>query len=158
MSEYVIYETWSHWVKTRSPGQILEKPCVLSRRHSFDPVFMKLCQNIYLHEIYVKYDRRSHWLKTRSPGQILVHFRGHSFNAIFMQLCQNVFFSIKSRTGPKLGHVRSKTKSPGQILEKFYVIGGRHSFGPVLMKLCQNVYRYKIYVHALEGTVLIQSL
>ena len=34
--------------KTRSLGQFLEKPCVLSRRHSFDPVFMKLCQNDFL--------------------------------------------------------------------------------------------------------------
>ena len=31
--------------KTGSLGQFLEKPCVLSRRHSVDPVFMKLCQN-----------------------------------------------------------------------------------------------------------------
>ena len=34
--------------KTRSLGQFLEKPCVLSRRHSFDPIFMKLCQNGFL--------------------------------------------------------------------------------------------------------------
>ena len=34
--------------KTRSSGQFLEKSCVLSRRHSFDPVFMKLCQNDFL--------------------------------------------------------------------------------------------------------------
>ena len=34
--------------KTRSLGQFLEKPCVLSRRHSFDLVFMKLCQNDFL--------------------------------------------------------------------------------------------------------------
>ena len=35
-------------LKTRSLGQFLEKPCVLSRMHSFDPVFMKLCQNDFL--------------------------------------------------------------------------------------------------------------
>ena len=34
--------------KTRSLGQFLEKTYVLSRRHSFDPVFMKLCQNDFL--------------------------------------------------------------------------------------------------------------
>ena len=34
--------------KTWSLGQFLEKPCVLSRRDSFDPVFMKLCQNDFL--------------------------------------------------------------------------------------------------------------
>ena len=32
--------------KTRSPGQILEKPCVHSRGHRFDHKFMKLCQNV----------------------------------------------------------------------------------------------------------------
>ena len=34
--------------KTRPLGQFLEKAYVLSRRHSFDPVFMKLCQNDFL--------------------------------------------------------------------------------------------------------------
>ena len=30
--------------KARSLGQILEKPCVHSKRHRFDPKFMKLSQ------------------------------------------------------------------------------------------------------------------
>ena len=34
--------------KTRSLGLFSEKQCVLSRRHSFDPIFMKLCQNDFL--------------------------------------------------------------------------------------------------------------
>ena len=37
--------------KTRSLGQILEKPCVHSKRHSFDPEFMKLCQIVNHHNI-----------------------------------------------------------------------------------------------------------
>ena len=37
--------------KTRSPGQILEKPCVHSKRHSFDPKFMKLCQIVNHHNV-----------------------------------------------------------------------------------------------------------
>ena len=36
------------WSKTRSLGQFLEKQCVHCRRHSFDPTFMKLCQNVYV--------------------------------------------------------------------------------------------------------------
>ena len=32
--------------KTRSLGQILEKPYVNSRGHIFDHKFMKLCQNV----------------------------------------------------------------------------------------------------------------
>ena len=34
--------------KSRSLGHFLEKPCVSSKRHSFDPIFMKLCQNDFL--------------------------------------------------------------------------------------------------------------
>ena len=37
--------------KTRSLGQILEKPCVHSRGHRFDQKFMKLCQNVNLHNV-----------------------------------------------------------------------------------------------------------
>ena len=32
--------------KTRSLGQIFEKPCVHSRGHSFDSKFMKLFKNV----------------------------------------------------------------------------------------------------------------
>ena len=34
--------------KTSSSGQLLNRPYVLSRRHSFDSVFMKRCQNDFL--------------------------------------------------------------------------------------------------------------
>ena len=37
--------------KTRLLGQILEKPCVHSKEHSFDPKFMKVCQNVNHHNI-----------------------------------------------------------------------------------------------------------
>ena len=41
--------------KTRSQGQLLgqiiEKPCVHSRGHSFDPNSMKFCQNVYFYKI-----------------------------------------------------------------------------------------------------------
>ena len=36
--------------KTRSLGQILEKPCVRSTGHIFRPIIMKLGQNVYLDE------------------------------------------------------------------------------------------------------------
>ena len=51
---FVIIKSWPELkigyvgLKTRSLGQFLEKLCVLSRRHSFDPIFMKLCQNDFL--------------------------------------------------------------------------------------------------------------
>ena len=36
--------------KTRSLGQILDKPCVHSRGHSFEQNSMKLCQNVNSHK------------------------------------------------------------------------------------------------------------
>ena len=35
-----------HVSKLRSLGQIIEKSCVHSRGHSFDPKLLKLCQNV----------------------------------------------------------------------------------------------------------------
>ena len=37
--------------KTRSLGQILEKPCVPSRGHIFSPIIMKLDQKLCLDKI-----------------------------------------------------------------------------------------------------------
>ena len=44
-------------------GQILEKPSVHSRGHSFDHKFMKLCQNVNYHNIKVKFKTGSCWVK-----------------------------------------------------------------------------------------------
>ena len=49
--------------KTRSLGKILEKPCVLSRGHSFNSKLMKLYQNANDHNIYVKFETGSCWVK-----------------------------------------------------------------------------------------------
>ena len=38
-------------MKTRSLGQMLEKPCVHSRGHIFSLIIMKLDQNVFLDEI-----------------------------------------------------------------------------------------------------------
>ena len=42
--------------KTRSEGQIMEKPCQHSRGHSFGPIFIKLAQNDHLDNISVKFE------------------------------------------------------------------------------------------------------
>ena len=42
--------------KTRSVGQIMEKPCKHSRGHSFGPSFTKLAQNDHLDSISVKFE------------------------------------------------------------------------------------------------------
>ena len=51
---------------------------------------------------------------------------------------------IISRTSSKLGHVGSKTRSLGQILEKLGVHSSVHSFVSNVMTLCQNVNHYNI--------------
>ena len=79
--------------KTRSLGQILEKPCVCSRSHIFGPIIMKLRQNICLDEISDEFENRSCRAKTRSLGQILEKCecsRVHVFSPIIMKLDQNV--------------------------------------------------------------------
>ena len=45
--------------KTRSLGQILEKPCVRSRGHIFSLIVMKLDQNVYLDEISDEFENGS---------------------------------------------------------------------------------------------------
>ena len=51
---------------------------------------------------------------------------------------------IISRSSSKLGHVGSKTRSLGQILEKHCVHSKEHSFDPKFMKVCQNVNHHNI--------------
>ena len=45
------FENGSRGSKTRSPGQILEKPCVRSRGHIFSRILMKVGQDVCLDEI-----------------------------------------------------------------------------------------------------------
>ena len=80
--------------KTRSLGQISEKPYVHSRGHIFSPIIMKLGQNVCLDEISDRFESGSCWVKTRSLVQILekpcVCSRSHIFSMIIIKLGQNV--------------------------------------------------------------------
>ena len=51
---------------------------------------------------------------------------------------------MNARTSLKMGYVRSKTRSLGQILEKHGIRCGGHIFSPIIMKVGQNVCLYKI--------------
>ena len=51
-----IYQVGS---KTRSLGQILEKPCVRSRGHILSQIMMKLGQNVCLDKILDKFENGS---------------------------------------------------------------------------------------------------
>ena len=50
-----------------------------------------------------------------------------------------MFALIKSGTSLKMGHVGSKTRSLGQMLEKPCVCSSGHIFSPIIMKRGQNV-------------------
>ena len=101
----------SCWVKTRSLGQMLEKPCVCSGGHIFSLikmfVLMKSCTNLGMGHV---------GSKTRSPGHTLekacVQFRGHISGPIIMKLVQNVCldeileeFKKWVMSGKELGHL-----------------------------------------------------
>ena len=73
-----------------------------------------------------------------------------------MKLCQNVNHH-KSRSSSKLGHVRSKTRSLGEILEKHCEHSKRHSFDPKFMKLCQIVNHHNVWVRFEIGSCWVKN-
>ena len=79
--------------KTRSLGQISEKPYVHARGHIFCLIIMKHGQNVCL-EISDRFENGSCWVKTRSLVQILdkpyVCSRSHIFSPIIMKLGKDV--------------------------------------------------------------------
>ena len=80
--------------KTRSVGQILEKPCVRSRGHIFSQIIAKLDQNVCLDEILDEFENRLCRVKNYITRSILekpcVHSKGHIFSPMIMKLGQNV--------------------------------------------------------------------
>ena len=80
--------------KTRSVGQILEKPCVCSIGHIFSQIIEKHGQNVCLDEISDRFENGLCWVKTRSLVQTLekpcVSSRGHIFSQIIVKLGQDV--------------------------------------------------------------------
>ena len=78
--------------KSRSLGQISEKPYVNARGQIFRPIIMKRGQNVCLDEISDRFENGSCWVKTRSLVQILekpyVCSRSHILGPIIMKLGQ----------------------------------------------------------------------
>ena len=50
-----------------------------------------------------------------------------------------MFVLMKPLSGSNMGHVESKTRSVGQIIEKPSEHNAGHIIHPVIMKICQNV-------------------
>ena len=84
--------------KTRSLGQILEKPCVRSRGHIICLIIMKHIQSICLNKIWNEFENGHVRSKTRPLGQILekpcIHIIGNIFDPIIMKLGQKVCLEI----------------------------------------------------------------
>ena len=81
--------------KSRSLGEIIEKLGVHSRGHSFNPKFMKLCQNVNPNKSRSRTQLGYVETKTRSLGQILekntcVHSRGQSVDHDTLSECKSV--------------------------------------------------------------------
>ena len=96
--------------KTKSLGQIFEKPFITFRGHIFCPIIMKLGQNVSLMKSGMSLKMGHVGSKTMSLGQILeklcVCSRGHNFSTIIMKPGQS-FFLISEKWvmwRQKLGH------------------------------------------------------
>ena len=73
--------------KSRSVGQIFEKPCVRSRGHIFIRIFTKLCQNICLDKISDELER-GHGQNLEKPCACSIC---HNFCPIIVKLGKNVY-------------------------------------------------------------------
>ena len=80
--------------KTRSLGQISEKPYVHSSGHISSPIIIRLGQNVCLDKISDGFENGSCWVNPRSLVQILekpcVCSRNHIFTLMIMKLAQNL--------------------------------------------------------------------
>ena len=64
---------------------------------------------------------------------------------------------MKSRTTSKMGHVGSKTRSLGQILEKHCVHSRGHIFGLIIIELGQNFCLDEISDEFKNGSCLVKN-
>ena len=106
--------------KSRSLGQILEKPFVHSRRHIFSLIIMKLCQNDFLDEIWYKFENGSCCTKFAKYGSIFSstgHRPASLCHGPLSVVCPSVCASVSALTF-SLNIFFSETKY--QILMKFH--------------------------------------
>ena len=129
--------------KTRLPGQIVGNFWLHSRGYICNLILMKLGQNVcfwqYLGQV------RKHVMSGQKLGhqfkyeEILVYTLDVTFATWFWWYFVRMFVLTISRPSSNMGHVGSKTRSPGQILGHSCLHSRGHICDPILMKLCQNV-------------------
>ena len=144
--------------KSRSLCQILLKSCELTSGHSFDPIFLKLPQNVCLDDISVKFDHVWGGVKkqvTRSNlTKNLVYALGaKAFVAQSSSNLLRMFILMIYRPSLIMGEVGSKSRSLGQILETSCLCSRGQIFGPHFLKLAQDVYTDYISVRFDNGWV-----
>ena len=80
--------------KTGSLGQILEKPCVRSRGHSFSLIIMKPDQNVCLNEILEDFENGlcqvKHGVTRSNLRKPCIRSIGHIFIPIIVKTSQNL--------------------------------------------------------------------
>ena len=84
--------------------------------------------------------------RTRRPSVnflACVHSSGNSFDPKFMKFARMLII-IMSRSSSKLGHVGSKTRSLGQILEKPCVHSRGLRYDHKFIKQCQNINHHNV--------------
>ena len=96
--------------KSRSLGQIFVKSCYHFRGYNFDPIFIKLAQNVILIISQTSSNMDGVGSKSRSLGQILVkscyHTRGHNVDPIFIKHAQNAYIDKISKFELGWGQVK----------------------------------------------------
>ena len=74
-----------------------------------------------------------------------------------MKLGQNDFLEMKSQISLKMGHVGTKGRSVGQMLQKPCVHSRGHIFSQIIMKLGQNFCLDKILDNFENGSCWIKN-
>ena len=76
--------------KSRSLGQIIEKPYEHNRSHTLNPIFSELGHKVCLHESLDEFETGSQGVKIQVPQKPCKHSGSHNFSPIFTKLCQDV--------------------------------------------------------------------
>ena len=102
----------------------------------FYSICSELGHNVCLHESFDVLENGSYVVKTRSSYQTLV-------NTLEAIILVRMLTYIKVRMSLKLGHVESKSRSLGQIIEKPFEHLRGHMFESICSELGQNVCLHK---------------
>jgi len=123
------------WSKTRSPGQILGNSCLHSRGNISHRIFSSPEHKVLM----VCYCGQWVSVVVRCPSTFDVYTRETTFVIRFLWNLVRMFVLTISRPSSNKGHVRSKTRSPGQILGNSCLHSRGQICDPILMNLDQNV-------------------